>query len=286
MLGFALEGVRLAAARHSQISVDAERDEAPSSELFEVPAAVVCAFCGAPDCAGCVGADEPTQGSGVVAIIPWERPVGGLGSRFWQTAKLATLESQAFFMALPDGSVGAALVFALLAELLAVSSVALTIGAVALAVVPGLPLALVEDHALRQWVVRSVAWGVPALSLGMVGLHALHGVSLDRAALRAGSTRTARRGLRLGLYACAWDFITLPLGWFSLLVESGIGAAVRALPLALNVPGRASGAYLRGFHRLDDAAARRASRSAVVRSALIGLLVSLAAGAAFVAWMI
>lgn len=243
---------------------------------------MVCAYCGSPDCAGCLGADEPTYGSGVVAIIPWERKVGGLPQRFWQTAKLATLESGAFFTALPEGSAALAFAFALLAELLAVSSVVLTAAAIAIAVVPGLPLAVVEDLALRQWILRGAAWGIPALTLAMVGLHALHGVALDRGALREGSTRS-RRGLRFGLYACAWDFITLPLGWLSLLVESGVGAMVRSLPLALNVPGRASNAYLRGIHRLDDVAARRASRFAVIVSALVALGLSCVAGVAFVA---
>lgn len=252
-------------------------------ELVDVPAAVVCAHCGSPTCMGCLGAEEPTQGSGVVAIVPWERPKMALWPRFWHTAKLATLESQPFFTALPDGPVPAALSFAILAEVLAVTSVVAVTAILALAAVPGLPAMLVADPALLHWALSGVAWIIPGLSGAMVGLHALHGLCLDSAARRLGSTRKKSRGLRFGLYACAWDFVTLPMGWMALLFGSGLSVAARAIPLALNVPGRAARAYLRGFHRLDENTARRASRQAVAVSGAVALAVSLALAAAYVA---
>ena len=90
--------------------------ESATDELADVPAAVVCAFCGQPDCQGCgLPVDEPTHGSGVMAIIPWERPGLSLLTRWWSTAHLATLNHRAFFSALPEGSWRPALTFALLA---------------------------------------------------------------------------------------------------------------------------------------------------------------------------
>src|ERR1041384_1607602 len=95
---------------------DVEVDEG-ALELSEVPATVVCATCGLPEC-DC-DAERPSSFSGVVAIVPWERPGGSLASRLWSTAKLSTLSPQSFFAALPPGGVLAPLGFALLAELLA-----------------------------------------------------------------------------------------------------------------------------------------------------------------------
>jgi hypothetical protein len=272
----------MAAKRLQHDSAAERRAEESALELIDVPAAVVCAHCGAPDCPGCLGVDEPTYGSGVVAIIPWERPDSMPTRRFWQTAKLATLESQPFFTALPEGNIAPALTFAIIAELLAVSSIAVVIGAALFAVIPDLPAHFVGDLALRRWVLGSLAWAVPGLALSMVGLHALHGHALDLAAKRRGSSRRKPRGIRFGLYSCAWDFVTLPVGWLALLLDSGLGAAVKAIPLALNVPGRASRAYLRGFHRLDGDAARVASREAVMFSGAIAVGVTLLGAAAYV----
>ena len=80
----------------------------------DVPAAVLCAFCGRGDCTGCGGADE--QASGIVAIVPWERPGAGTWSRLFATAKLTTVGAESFFSALPDGEASPALRFAVVAE--------------------------------------------------------------------------------------------------------------------------------------------------------------------------
>src|SRR5688572_1554121 len=93
-------------------------------ELSDVPAAVVCASCGQPDCPGCLGVDESTHASGVVAIVPWERPGVSVLSRLWATARLATLSPREMFSGLPDGDLRAPLTFAILAESLAVAGLA------------------------------------------------------------------------------------------------------------------------------------------------------------------
>src|SRR5687768_15061273 len=158
-----------------------EGDEG-SPELVEVPAAVVCATCGLPEC-DC-DADRPSAFSGVVAIVPWERPGGAPLSRLWATAKLCTLSPAAFFSALPPGRVLAPLAFALLAELLAAFGLCLTLGGLALFILPALGPTLAESAELRGAVGRAVAWGVPGLSLLMVVVHGAHGLALDAAARR------------------------------------------------------------------------------------------------------
>jgi hypothetical protein len=55
-----------------------------SSDLIDVPATVVCAFCGDADCAGC---EHERSRSGIVSVIAWERIGVPLLSRLWSTAR-------------------------------------------------------------------------------------------------------------------------------------------------------------------------------------------------------
>src|SRR4051812_40651921 len=95
------------------------RSEDDLESFFDVPAAVLCAFCGQADCPGCTTATE--QASGVIAIVPWERS-GSVWVRLWATANATTQGAEAFFAVLPDGEIRKAMSFAVVAELLAVSS--------------------------------------------------------------------------------------------------------------------------------------------------------------------
>ena len=228
----------------------------------EVPAAVVCAACGDPDCAGCVVDDHKTA-SGVIAIIPWERRGVPMWRKLWQTSTLATVHSRTFFATLPDGDASIALAFALVSESLAVLGLGFAAAVLALIALPSLPSLLLQDAELRRQVLRGSLAGLIVLMLGMVGLHAAHGVALDLAARRLGSRRDGR-GLRFGLYACGWDLITLPFGLLLTALVSGLGAARRAAPLGLTAPMQASQAYLTSFHGLSADEARRAGRRAAL----------------------
>jgi hypothetical protein len=245
-------------------------------DLVDVPATVVCAGCGDPACLGCV-IEEPTNQSGVVAIIPWERPGLGFWRRLWQTSTLATVHARTFFGALPDGDISTALAFALISESIAVSGLALGVALLALLVLPSLPGLLLADPALRQTVFRGSAAGVFLLVLTMVGLHALHGLALDAAARRVGGRRFGR-GLRFGLYACGWDLITLPLGLLVTAFSSGFAAARRAAPLGLTAPAQASEAFLVGMHGLSPEMARLAARRAAYFT-IVPVLLTLAIAA-------
>jgi hypothetical protein len=266
-------------------SADARPSERPkrddsSFDLVEVPATVVCAVCGNPDCLGC-GFEEPTNASGVVAIIPWERPGVAFFRRLWQTSTLATIHARTFFGSLPDGDVSPALAFALVCETIAVTGLGIAGALLALLFLPALPSLMLEDPQLRRTVLRGVAAGISVLMFAMVSVHAAHGVALDLAARRFGGTRTGR-GLRFGLYACGWDLITLPFGLLATALVDGIAAARRAAPLGLTAPLQAAEAYLVGLHGLTPETARRAARRAAYLTA-VPLLSVLALGALVVA---
>jgi len=229
-------------------------------DLSEVPATVVCATCGLPEC-NC-DVDRPSSFSGVVAIVPWERPGGTVLSRLWATAKLATLSPEAFFAALPPGGLASPLAFGVLAEVLSALGLCATVGGVGLLVVPSLGAELLHSHEIQAVVARALAWGVPALALAMVLLHSAHGAARDAAARKEGS-RQVGRGLRFGLYSCGWDLVTLPLGLLLLTLTDGPGSALRHSARGLTAPNSAAIAYLAHVHRFEQDAARRAARRAV-----------------------
>ncbi len=249
-------------------------------ELSDVPAAVVCAFCGQPDCAGCLPVDEPTNASGVIAILPWERAGVGWPSRLWSTARLMTLSHRDVCSALPEGDLVAAFRFAVLAEIIAASGLALCLAALGF-LAPDIVRAVLADPELRATAFRAFALGLPSVAAVMVVLHAVHGLVLDRAARAAGSSRRGR-GLRFGLYACGWDLVTLPLGLLLLLVSDGADAARRAAGLAVSVPNRAARAYLGGVHGLDPERTASAARTANLWTGVAGLGLLAAAAIAVV----
>ena len=244
-------------------------------ELDDVPAAVVCAHCGQADCLGeCLGLEETTHASKVVAIVPWERPVGGWLARLWSTARLTTVNHAAFFGSLPAGDVGAAAMFALVAELLTVSAHLAFIATLAAFVFPELAAAVRADPRLLSAVIRGAGVTIPAVAGLMVFLHTVNGLALDWGARRRGGRK--RLGLRFGLYSCGWDLVTLPLGLLVLAVTAGPGVALKAAPLGVTLPPRAARAYLKGVQNLDDEATVAAGRiaTAIMGPVAIGACVA------------
>ncbi len=229
-------------------------------ELTEVPATVVCATCGLPEC-NCE-VDRPSTFSGVVAIVPWERSGGSVLSRLWATARLGTLSPDGFFAALPPGGVVPPLVFGVLAETLAALGLCATFAGVVFVIVPAFGAELLGNVALQGLVFKTMAWGVPGLALTMVLLHAAHGAALDAAARREGSHQNGR-GLRFGLYACGWDLVTLPLGLLVLTATDGPVSALRHSAKGLTAPTSAAIAYLTHVHHFERDVAARVSRRAV-----------------------
>src|SRR5690242_12393546 len=109
-----IESVMAAARRHNgyrrepsleeridRQSSDRVSERDPSSfDLLDVPATVVCAFCGDADCGGC---ENDLSRSGIVSIVAWERPATPVLSRLWSTARATTRDTEGFFELLPDG---------------------------------------------------------------------------------------------------------------------------------------------------------------------------------------
>ncbi|MCC6556212.1 MAG: hypothetical protein IT372_24900 [Polyangiaceae bacterium] len=253
------------------------RKLARDDEAFDVPAAVLCAFCGQPDCAGCEAATE--EGSGVVAIVPWERGAGGAWSRLWATANATTQGAEAVFAVLPDGALPPAMRFAVLAETLAVVSMLAALLPFAVIALPGLMLQIAQDPGARARALFWITAGVPALIGWMVLAHAAHGAALDLGARRQGARPQRRRALRFGLYACGWDLMAGPLGALVTLISSGRKGLSELVSLSLGAPGRSSTALLSGVYALPPQSAARARRA----GGIAAVALTIASGFAVVA---
>lgn len=235
-------------------------DEAADS--IEVPAAVVCAMCGRGDCPGC--ALEASAASGVIAIVPWERPQAAWTGRLWQTVHATTRGAEGFFRAMPDGKIAPALRFAALVELLAVGSTALVVTPFVVLAIPGLFFRFVTQATTREAVALAALVGVAGFTLLLLAAHAVHGVSFGKRISRT-------RALRLGLYACGWDFGSSPAGLITAVFSGGFGSALALAASSVSAPARAADAALDGIFLVYGADARRAKRRAVALAMLIAV---------------
>jgi hypothetical protein len=235
-------------------------DEAADS--IDVPAAVVCAVCGRGDCPGCTL--EASSASGVIAIVPWERPQAAWTGRFWQTVHATTRGAEGFFRAMPDGKVAPAFRFALVAELFAVGSTALFIAPLVVLAIPGLLFRFLTQASTRETVALSALVGVVGFTVLLLAAHAIYGLSFSKRILRT-------RALRLGLYACGWDFGSSPAGLLTAFASGGFGAALALASSSVTAPSRAAEAALDGIFLLYGDDARRAKRRAVALAMLVAV---------------
>jgi hypothetical protein len=250
--------------------------EAASTDLLDVPAAVVCLVCGELDCTGCE--DRDLSRSGIVAIVAWERPAMPALTRLWATARSTTRDAESFFELLPDGPVMPALRFAAICELLAAFSMVLLILPVAALVAPSWLRHVALDPAARAFALRVVFLGVPAFAAFLVFLHTVHALAIDVGAGGSGARHARSRALRFGLYACGWDLVIGPLGAVIVALKEGLAAGLAVLDL-VSVPGRATRAFLRGCYRLEGERANKAlatATSGVVVATLLGVVAVIA----------
>jgi hypothetical protein len=257
------------------------------SELIDVPAAVVCALCGEADCPGCRVDDQWDGASGVLVFVPWERPEKPTLKRFAETARVTTEGAESFFGELPSGPLLPALRFAAVGELLAVGSTAALCALIAFGLGyllwPDLVSFIGQNAILRAKFARtlSVAW--LAFTAVLLLTRATYGVALYQASRREGAPRhLLRAALRFGLYGAGWDFMTSPLGALWLAVSDGRKAPRRLARYALQTPGRATTAFMRGIFQLEGAPAKRARRRALAIT-MTTAVVSIIAGMTFVA---
>lgn len=229
-----------------------------------VPPVAVCTCCGLGSCGGC--APPPFAGD----ALPWEAGPGWWGGRFWRTAVLCGAQPERIFGSLQAGAVGPALAFALFAETLALASLLAAAGAIAWLVAPGLAERAMGTPAALVATLVVFAGAV----LSMLLLHLLWGVSLDLGGRQAGGRLDLRQGARFGLYACAWDVLTSPLGLLCAVLSHGPGPGLGLVAAAARAPRPAQQAYL-GSARSAHAR-RRALRCA---TAVLGTAALFAAAA-------
>jgi hypothetical protein len=223
-------------------------------DSVDVPAAVICAWCGRGDCAGC--ARERAGASGVIASVPWERPTSPWPGRFFATVQATTRGAEGFFRSLPDGPISPALTFAVIAEVLAVTSTAALVAPLVVLGVPGLLLRFLSDDGTRSAVFSATLVGILGFTTLLVGAHALHGWVL--------APRISRTlGLRLGFYACGWDFGSSPAGVVAATYSESLGAGFALVGSSVTAPSRSIDAALAGLFRLDGDAARQVKRRAM-----------------------
>jgi hypothetical protein len=269
--------------REPQPSLREVDERAIDVDAMDVPAAVVCTRCGRGDCPGC--ADDETGASGVIAIVPWERPATPWGARFYETMQATTRGAEGFFMVLPDGQIRTALSFACLAELFAVGSTAVVLAPIAVVGIPGLLPRFLTSGATRATVTLATAVAVVGFSVLLVFAHAVHGLALGQHAKPV----TRSRALRIGLYGCGWDLGSSPAGVVWAAALGGSRAAMRLLGSSVTAPSRAVDAALEGL-QLDARAASRAKRRAmriamaVSVPAVMLVLVVVAGVALFTTW--
>jgi len=237
---------------------DFDDDEALDS--VEVPAAVVCARCGRPDCPGCEPIDETTLPSGVISIVPWERPGQSAWTRLWATARSATRSAPQFFQSLPPGETAPALLYAVVSELCAVSSWALTLAAILAALAPDVALRLLMNGQGQTILMRVFLVATFGFTTVLVVGHVVYGFALDVGVQRVGGRSHRSQALRYGLYTTGWDILTSPLGFVVSLFAEGPKATLALVPLSVEVPGRAATAFLRGIYRLEEPQLGRARR--------------------------
>lgn len=243
-----------------------------SEELVEadVPATVVCAHCGDADCPGCL--NEQTR-SGVVAVVPWERPGASAWARLWATARATTFDADRFFETLPDGPLAPAFRFAIVSELIASTAMGLLLFAPLAVLAPGwVKHLLLDDGGL---LLRVAVAGIPALAALLVAAHVAHGWALDFGARRSGSRGATTRALRFGLYAAGWDLVIGPLGAVVVALKEGLRASSSIAVVGMGLPGRSARAFLRGCYRLEGTSAQpalRASYAAAVIATAVGTI--------------
>jgi hypothetical protein len=250
------------------------------SDDDDVPASVTCAVCGAPD-SECLGCASPTDRR-LEPRTPWEDPRLSRWQRLLLTARLVTVEGEAFFGTLPDGSVRSALGFAFLCELLAIGSLVLAWLPIVYAFVPGYIDELLADPGRRHLAIAVVAAAVPALSVFMVGLHLLWALALELGLVLAGARGRMAHCARYALYSCGWDFVTSPCGFAAGCVAQGFHAARSEIQTAIRVPRFATTAYVGRARALSDKAGRVALLIAVLLTGSIVLVSAFALGAALV----
>ena len=233
-----------------------------------LPPVVTCARCRKPECSGC----EPAPAQVDVASIAWEGSLG-FSKRLWKTSLDTSTDPETTFGHLCDGKLTSAIAFAVIAEALAIGSLALFALLAACTWAPSFVHTVLIDSEARWLGVAAFLAAVAAL----VAMHAVWGLCLEAGAALGRSQPRWRLGVRFGLYACGWDLLTSPAGIVHGLVTRGPKRALGPIGNATRAARPAMHAYM-VRNRKFDAPTRR--RSTVIAWSVLGtvlLLVSIGA---------
>lgn len=241
----------------------------PEKLDVDVPPAIHCYGCETAECSGC----DPGHPETPQLELTWESAAGPSYQRLWQTALTVSTNADVFSR-LPEGSLGRALAFAMLAELSAVASLSVT-------------TLVLARLLLAEWTTSWLASGHGAVMLValtllvaglMVVLHLLWGVCIELGGLLTGCRPDFAQGLRFGLYACGWDLLTSPAGVCHGVLMRGWQGAWPPIWAAARVPSRALHAYVNGYRQMPAFARRRGIQlsigvlTPVTLLAVVGLL--------------
>ncbi len=247
-------------------------EEPPDSswDALEVPPTVACVICGRSTCDGCAPRASPGDEERRNCPLPWERSSPTLAALV-DTALLTAEKPYLSFGRLGSFSgLGRAFLFAMVCEVLAISSFAGLATALLLWQAPRFTHNLFSDP--RAWLILVSL--IVSCALGMVALHAAGGDYLERGVRRAGGTRDVQLGMRFGFYACGWDLLTSPIGVVFCLVSRGRKFFAPLLS-ASRVPRRAMRAYLGQCRKMTEEAQTHALKHATwlaLLTLLIGVL--------------
>jgi hypothetical protein len=245
-------------------------DSGPASDFSGgVPAAVLCAVCGRPDCAGCVLEAKSTGAAD--GAIPWEVRGAPLWRALWSTAHRSTVDGPAFFAQLSGKRILSPLRFALLSELCAIGSLAVVAVPLAYVAVPEWAWALWQVAGTFRLSAACVL-AVVTFSVVMVALHALWAFGIELGLRIQGEPVRLAASLRYGLYACGWDLLTSPFGLVAGASVNGWSQAFSDTRQAMRVARSATLAYA---ERGRGVAPERARRALTVAMAVTGLVVGL-----------
>jgi len=215
-----------------------------------LPPVVTCARCRRPECPGC----EPDPRRVEVASVAWEG-AGSWSRRLWKTSLDASIDPESTFGCLTDGKLTSAILFACVAESVAVGSLgALTI-LVAFAWAPAFMGRALADPAAR----RLGGEVFVAAVVSLLALHAVWGLCLEAGNAVSGGQPRWRLGVRFGLYACGWDLLTSPAGLAQGLVARGPKQILGPIGAATRAPRPAMRAYMVRNREFDTRAQRRAT---------------------------
>ena len=191
-------------------------------------------------------------------------------ARLVETSEISAVSPSIAFGRLPAGSVGRAMGFAFLCELLAVASFTLLWGLLFYAAFPFVARQMLGSQA-ALFMIGAI---LVSLITFVVGIHAIWGVGLEWGISRAGGKADMNRGIRFGLYACGWDLLTSPAGLWFQWRRAGIRQGLSHVRAGTKAPRASVNAYLDECRHLSETE----KKSAIWTAIWLGLAVVFTCG--------